>query len=361
MAWGGGRMSEHETILGHLIGWGLRRRYEDAATEGLAFLLDRYRPLRERFVALLRAAQPALPEELRFTTQESIAAGRPDKCGRHGEAIRVFVEAKFGAALTDTQPIAYLDHLAAEPAPTLLLFIVPEWRRLYLWRELLERLKAGQVEVREQNAQTLEIAGRSHDQRMHIVGWGAVLAALRAGAGDEETRMNVEQLAGLCRTADEGEARPLLREELTDPQAPARMIQYVNVVRGVVDRGCEGVFRGVSRGTSFYWYAIGQKIQFAGDKGPVAWLGVDLLRWKKFETGPLWLTFDWNFGQARLVRERVHAWVAEHKRVLHDFEEGIMLSLELLVGREQQAVVDDVIGQLRTIAGLLRAAPGKPA
>lgn len=350
-------MSEHETILGHLIGWGLRRRYEDAATEGLAFLLDRHPPLRHTFVALLRAAYPALPDDLRFTTQESIAAGRPDMTGRHGEAIRVFVEVKFGAALTDQQPLAYLEHLAREPAPTLLLFIVPEWRRQYLWRELLERLKAGHVEHREHDARTLEITGRAHGQRLHILGWSAVLEALRAGAGDDDARMNVEQLAGLCRTADEGESRPLLREELTDPQAPARMIQYINIVRGVVDRGCDGVFRGVSRGTSFYWFAIGQKIQFAGDKGPVAWIGVDLPRWKKFETGPLWLTFDWNYGQAKLVRERLHAWAGEQKRVLHDYEEGVMLSLELLVGREQQAVIDDVIAQLRTIHGLLRAAP----
>jgi hypothetical protein len=353
-------MSEHETILGHLIGWGLRRRYEDAASEGLAFLLDRYGSLRERFNGLLRAAQPGLPDGLRFTTQESFAGGRPDMCGRHGEAVRVFVEAKFGAALTDQQPIAYLEHLAAEPAPTLLLFIVPEWRRSYLWRELLERLKAGHVEHRELDARTLEIVGRSHDQRLHVLGWGAVLEALRAAAGDDEARMNVEQLAGLCRTADEGESRPLLREELTDPQAPARMIQYVNIVRGVVDKGCEGLFRAVARGTSFSWYAIGQKIQFAGDRGPVAWIGVDLLRWRKYETGPLWLAFDWNFGQAKLVRERLQPWVSVHKRVLHDLEEGVMVSLELLVGREQQAVIDDVIGQLRTIHGLLRGPVASP-
>lgn len=350
-------MGEHETILGHLVGWGLRRRHEDAATEGLAFLLDRHVPLRRRFVALLRAALPDLPEELRFTTQESIAGGRPDMCGRHGEARRVFVEAKFGAALTDAQPLAYLELLAAEPAPTLLLFIAPEWRRLHLWRELLERLKAAHVAYREIDAQTLEIAGRAHAQRLHIVDWTAVLRTLRAGADDDATRMNVEQLAGLCRAGDDDEARPLLREELSDPQVPARVIQYVNIVRGVVARGCDGVFRGVSKSTGFYWFAIGQKIQFAGERGPVAWLGVDLLRWKRYETGPLWLTFDWNFGQAKLVRERLQAWAAEHRRILHDFDEGVMLSLELLVGREQAAVIDEVIAQLRTIAGLLRAAP----
>jgi hypothetical protein len=349
-------MSAHETILGHLIGWGMPRRYEDAATEGLAFLLDRYPPLRERFAGLLRAAQPGLEGELRFTTQESSTDGRPDMCGRQGDAVRVFVENKFGAALTDQQPVAYLERLAAEPGPTLLLFIAPEWRRLYLWRELQERLKSRGLGYAELDHHTLELTGRAHSQRIHIQSWAAVLKALKDAASDE-ARTNLEQLAGVCRTADESPARPLLREELTDPQLPARMIQYVDIVRGVVDKGAPDVFRGVSGKQSQYWYAFGQKLQFTGDRGPVAWLGVDLIRWRKYETGPLWLTFDWNYGQAKVVKERLIKWAAEHKRVLCEIEDGIMLSLDLLTGREQHAVIDDVIAQLRAVAGQISARP----
>lgn len=355
--WGGwgGSMSAHETILGHLIGWGLPRRYEDAATEGLAFLLDRHPQLRERFTALLRAAQPGLEGELRFTTQELAAAGRPDLCGRQGDAVRVFVENKFAAALTDHQPLTYLERLAAEPAPTLLLFIAPEWRRVYLWRELQERLRAAGVAHRELDAQTLEITGKAHSQRLQILAWSAVLKHLGEGISDD-ARANLDQFAGVCRTADESESRPLLREELTDPQIPGRLIQYIGIARAVVDKGCPDVFRAVSGRNSFYWYALGQKIQFTGDRGPVAWLGVDLMRWRKYETGPLWLAFDWNYGQAKQVKERLQAWAAEHQRVLCDVEDGVMLSLDLLVGREQQAVIDDLIAQLRTIAGQLRPA-----
>lgn len=326
------------------------RRHEDAATEGLAFLLDRYPQLRERFVGLLRAAQPGLPDELRFTTQDSSAGGRPDLCGRQGEAVRVFVESKFGAALADAQPLMSLERLAAEPAPTLLVFVAPEWRRGYLWRELLGRLRSANIDYREVDAVTAEIGSA---QRIHVIGWDALLKVLREGASDE-ARANLEQLAGVCRVADESESRPLLREELTDPQVPARVIQYINIVQAVASRGPVDVFRAVSGRSSFYWYALGQKIQFSGDRGPVAWFGVDLIRWRKFETSPLWLTFDWNYGQARTVKERLQAWASEHQRVLCDVEDGVMLHLELLVGREQSAVVDDVIGQLRAIAGMLR-------
>ena len=353
-------MSVHDTILGHLIGWGLSRRYEDAATEGLAFLLQRHPQVRERFVALLQAAQPELPEDLRFATQESFSAGRPDLCGRHGDAVRVFVESKFGAALADDQPVSYLDRLAAEPAASLLLFIVPEWRRIYLWRELLERLKAARVDHREIDPQLLEISGRTHGQRLHILSWAALFKALGVGAG-EDARANIEQLVGLCRIADDSESRPLMREELTDPQVPARLIQYVNIVRGVLDKGADDAFRAVSRSNSSFWYALGQKIQFAGEKAPVAWLGVDLMRWRKYETGPVWLTFDWNWGQAKHVKSRLQAWASEQQRVLCDIDDGVMLSLQLLAGREQHAVIDDVIAQLRTIGALIRGGPAPAA
>lgn len=348
-------MSVHDTILGHLIGWGLPRRHEDAAAEGLAFLLQRHPEVHQRFVALLQAAQPELPADLRFATQESPSAGRPDLCGRDGDGVRVFVASKFAAALADDQPVASLERLAGAPAASLLLFIVPEWRRVYLWRELLERLRAAHLGHRELGPQLLEIAGRSHDQRLHILSWTAVFAALGAGAGDE-ARANLEQLAGVCRIADDSDSRPLLREELSDPQVPARITQYVNIVRGVLDRGAADAFRAVSRSNTSYWYALGQKIQFAGEKAPVAWLGVDLLRWRKYETGPVWLSFDWHWGQAKHVKERLQAWASEQQRVLCDIDDGVMLSIQLLAGREQQAVIEDVIAQLRTIAALLRGA-----
>ena len=93
----------------------------------------------------------------------------------------------------------------------------------------------------------------------------------------------------------------------------------------------------------------------------VAWLGVDLIRWRKYETGPLWLTFDWNFGQAKHVKDRLQAWASEQQRVLCEIDDGVMLSLQLLAGREQHAVIDDLIAQLRTIGALLRGGPAPPA
>jgi len=347
-------MRAHDTILGHLVGWGLPRRYEEAALEGLAFLLQRYPPLRDTFTALLRAAQPGLPDDLQFATQLSPTAGRPDMAGRSGDQVRVLIETKFGAALADHQPLAPLERLAAEPAATLLLFIAPVWRRPHLRRELLERLKAAGVGQREVD-DVLEITGQAHHPRIHILGWTAVLKALGEGC-PAEARANLEQLTGLCRLADDDDTRPLVREELTDPQVPARLIQYLGIVRAVIARGPADVFRPVSSKHGSSTAAIGQKIQFSGDKGPVAWIGLDLTQWRKHEAGPLWLHFEWNLGQAKLVRERLQAWASERQRILIDTDDGVVLHLELIVGREQPAVIDDVIAQLRTINALIRKA-----
>lgn len=345
-------LKAHDTILGHLVGWALPRRQEDAATEGLAFLLQRDPAMRATFVALLRAAQPGLPDDLQFVSQPASTPGHTDLIGRHGESPRVLVLPKFGAALADDQPLAALERLAAEPARTLVLLIAPEWRRPHLRRELAERLRVARVAHHDVD-DTLEITARPHTQRIHVLGWAAILKALADGAGPD-ARADLEQLAGLVRLADDSDARPLLREELTDPQIPARLIQYLGIVRAVVQKAPADVIRPVSSKNSSSTAAIGQKIQFAGDKGPVAWIGLDLAHWRQHEAGPLWLHFEWSLGQAKLVKERLQPWASERRRILAETDDGVILHLDLLVGREQPAVIDDVIAQLRTIGAALR-------
>lgn len=344
-------MSEHDTILGHLIGRMVANRHEDAATEGLAYLLDRYPPIRKRFIALLRAPQEELPEELHFTTQEPSAAGRPDMCGRHDDAIRVFIEVKFWAAFTDHQPVSYLNTLAREPAPTQLLFIVPE-RRLYLWRELLDRVKTGALDhdvVRDPH--TVAIAGRSHRQCLQILSWEAVLKALGEVA-DERARANLEQLAGLCSTSNGLEWQPLEAGELTEQQVPTRLQHYVDVARGVVEKGCPEVFRGTNQPPT--WDGIGYKILFTGEGAPAAWLGVNLIPWRKHGRSPLWLHIDKDRMPAARIKALLRGWADAAGRVLDEDKLSVLLDIQLLTGRDKHVVIDDVIAQLRTIGTLLR-------
>lgn len=349
-------MSEHDTILGHLIARMVANRHEDAATEGLAYLLDRYPPIRKRFVALLRTPQEDLPEELHFNTQEPSAAGRPDMCGRHDGAIRVFVEVKFWAALTDHQPVSYLNTLAKERAPTQLLFIVPE-RRLYLWRELLERVKAGNLDHDYDTVldpKTVAITGRSHRQCLQILSWEAVLKALGEGA-DERARANLEQLAGLCSTSGGLEWQPLASEELRDTRAPTRLQHYVDVARGVVEKGCPGVFRATGQPPT--WDGIGHKILFTGEGAPAAWLGVNLIPWRKHGRSPIWLHIDKDRMPAARINTLLRDWASAQERVLDEDKYSVGIDIKLFTDRDKQTVIDDVIAQLRTIGALLRGGP----
>lgn len=347
-------MSEHDTILGHLVARMVGHRHEDAATEGLAYLLGRYPLVRKRFVELLRTTQEELPQELHFNTQEPSAAGRPDMCGRDDSWIRVFVEIKFWAALTDHQPVSYLNTLADVPAATQLLFIVPE-RRLFLWHELLERVKTANIDYHEGlDPHTVDISDRRHRQCLRILSWETVLRTLDAVA-DERARANLEQLAGLCSTSGGLEWQPLVAGELTERQVPTRLQHYVDVARGVVEKGCPDVFRGTNQPPT--WDGIGYKILFAGEGAPAAWLGVNLIPWRKHGRSPLWLHIDKDRVPAARIKALLSGWAGAAGRMLDEDKLSVMVDIQLLTGRGKHVVIDNVIAQLRTIGALLRGGP----
>ncbi|WP_434422195.1 hypothetical protein [Nannocystis pusilla] len=352
-------MSKHGTILGHVVGWGLSRRYEDAATEGLAYLLQHYAPMRQQFVALLRAAQPGLPPELYFGTQHSAAEGRPDMVGRAGEDIRVFVENKFWAALTDNQPLGYLRALQQFAEPSCLLLVVPRPRVVWIWRELLERLKSAEVawqEVPDGHQAWLTELVTVGQVRMGITTWDVVLGALRAStAEDSRALADLDQLAGLCQLADEDATRPLVREELCDPQIPARIMQYGTIAQEAVERGRKDFLSTEQLRTGHTWTSLGRYFQFVGENAPGAWLGVDFELWRKYEVGPMWLEFGpGKWGQAPRVRERLSRWVEQNGRVLCELPNGgAALHIELPAGREHASVVRAVVDQLRAVHRLL--------
>lgn len=116
------------TVFSHIVQKRLSRENENVATEALAYILGYSKGARKGMMKLLRGIESGLPEELRFQTQETEGKTRPDMWGydyAKGDP-RVYIENKFWAALTDNQPVNYLDHLAKYVQPTVLLVVVPE-------------------------------------------------------------------------------------------------------------------------------------------------------------------------------------------------------------------------------------------
>ena len=145
------------------------------------------------------------------------------------------------------------------------------------------------IACREILPQVAEPADRPERQRLQILSWSALLTALGEGAEDG-ARGDLEQLRGLCRIGDELERQPLVAEELAVKDVPARLKQYVDIARGVVEKGCPEVFRPLGQPPS--GYALGSKIEFVGEGAPKAWLGVNLVPWQKYGRRPMWLHID---------------------------------------------------------------------
>lgn len=122
----------------------LRIPDELIAAQSLEFLLVSSSVVRDGLRSYIRAAGVDLPE-LSFAGQfVDPDVGRPDLIGAIDEEfrdVRLIMEVKFWAPLTDRQPCSYLKRLTAGE-PGLLLFVAPQERLAVLWSELLGRVTA---------------------------------------------------------------------------------------------------------------------------------------------------------------------------------------------------------------------------
>lgn len=100
-----------QTVFSHIIQKRFSQVNEDVATDALAYVLESSEAARRGMMMLLRGLVPEMPP-LRFVTQRTKAAIRPDMWGLSELEPRVFVENKFWAGLTDNQPVSYLKQLA---------------------------------------------------------------------------------------------------------------------------------------------------------------------------------------------------------------------------------------------------------
>ena len=135
-------MTREPTLLAHLVPK-LTSQVEDAATEVLAYVLNRSKVCRHALDSFLRADNSELGPITRVETQVNEEGSIPDMVG-YGQrnCKRLVVESKFWAALQPDQAIRYL-RLLDEPG--VLLFIAPDSRIETLWWEtpsLIEKMNS---------------------------------------------------------------------------------------------------------------------------------------------------------------------------------------------------------------------------
>ena len=145
-----------DTLLAYLIPRVVTQR-EPAATQALAYLLKAAPDIAKAFVSVVHQTGVEPFEPGRIAAEERHGDSIPDLTIRDtAGAVRVLVENKFWAGLTETQPVGYLDKLPSDTQAALL-FIVPHTRLYSVWTELKDRCATTKIDLAD-GAQTDDIA-----------------------------------------------------------------------------------------------------------------------------------------------------------------------------------------------------------
>ena len=121
------------SLLGYLISR-IGASPEPAATQALAYILRSSEDVGKAFATLVSQTGVTPVQTGRIAAEERYGDCIPDlTITDTADAVRIFVENKFWAGLTEAQPGAYLNEL---PAEGVLLFIVPHRRIPSVWGEL---------------------------------------------------------------------------------------------------------------------------------------------------------------------------------------------------------------------------------
>ena len=346
-----------KTLLAHLSPR-FTERAEDIAVEALGYILSRSKPSRAGLEDILRNGGADIGPISRVATQVGEERTRPDiVCFDGSGAERVLIEAKFWAGLTDSQPVAYLKRLPADKASALLV-IAPAARFESLWPELQRRVADdGDITLGESNKESgLFAATAGERQRLLMTSWTALLnrMAYRAtDAGDTPAENDIRQLRGLTERADQDALLPLRKEQL-GPEFPRLVLHLNQLVNDAVDRGRNDGWIDTtglivtSRPTGYGRY---MRLGRAG-----VWFGVDFRRWGQFRDTPLWVEFSHSKGFGRHWEEARQKLNSKSQVQPTDFiEEDYAVCINLPVGVEYEAVLDEVVRQLKRIADLLAA------
>lgn len=349
------------SVLAHVVDGGTLQN-EPAATQALAYILESCPDAARAFAGLLRTADIEF-DPGRVEAEEALEDSRPDMTIRDSDGhVRMFVENKFWAPLTEAQPMTYLGDLPGD-LPSALVFIVPEQRVSTVWHELMERCRQEGLEWADASDNGSVKSARVGRKAMMIVSWKAVLERLLDAArssGHDTVKNDILQLQGLTDREDSTAFLPLRTDEVTDQETARRLINYVELIDDIVN---ELVHAGVAdiKGLSVastYHYA-GRYLRIHADGSFTSWLGVDLRAWRDEGISPLWWTFSKSTG---VVHDRFTA-IPELFNDVRHHGSTLYVPIRFKTGVERDRIRDDAVAQMKRIFDeVLKTAPNqKPA
>ena len=328
-------MSDNSSLMAYLVPR-LTNQVENAATDALAYILNRSAESMQALNDLLREGGFAIEPIARVETQVTYEDGsRPDMAGYDARQLkRLLVEVKFWHALTDDQASGYARQFDS-PGPAVLMFIAPESRVPSLWAGIARQL--GNQGVLEhiasdrgtERAKVVDecLAKNGVDLHVALVSWARLLDWLDVVVGDDDVRSDIRQLRGLAQAQDLQAFLPIHSQEL-GPNLGNRLVWYTQLVDDVIHRGVDKAWMDIKGlQARSQWYGYGRYFRFVGVEG-YCWFGVNFERWAYYGDTPLWLhRFDGNQSLG---------WTPIYPKL----------------GVEYHEVLDDVVSKLRAEAAV---------
>ena len=338
------------SLLGYLIPRIASNGEEPAATQALAYLLNASTDIAQAFVDTVGRSGIAAFTPGRIVAEEQHGDHFPDVTIRDADgAIRIFVENKFWAGLTDAQPVAYLDALP-DDASSGLVFIVPHQRMHGLWGELREKCSRNAVELANESTANNVTWARSGHRTLAITSWKHILGTLEQAAidgGHSALRQDIVQLRGLTDQMNAGEFLPLREDEVTDVNVARRLTNYSELIEEVASRlQTDGVADTKGLRPSHGYTSAGRYLLLHARFG--VWLGVDLLAWRDWGITPIWSEHNTNtpFSGVEGKVRRAEKLFGE----AHEADGWLYIPIRLATGVERDRVIDGVVLQMRSIA-----------
>ena len=139
-----------------------------------------------------------------------------------------YIEAKFWAALTSSQPVEYIRRLAESGG--VLVILAPEQRLPTLRAEMLERIK--EPTPTNLTDEVMQVGS----VRVGLLSWRRLLDALKEAVKDEHHKASdVQQLDGLVRRFETDGFIPLTRVDIYNQELPRLALALASLLPDVVD------------------------------------------------------------------------------------------------------------------------------
>jgi hypothetical protein len=323
---------------------------ENLATEALGFILRPSTAASRAFTAFVRQVALDDPGSLHVETQQcGLDQSIPDmKCFDDSGRLRVVVENKFWAGLTENQPVTYIHELPAGVS-ALVLFVVPKARLTLVWHEVVSRCKNAGIPVSDvEKPQTMKAADIGGGHYLAATSWDVLLDALSVAAtsaGEIEARNDIAQLQGLCKRMDEETFLPLSCDELTNLEMATRFINFSDLPFGIIDKAVSQELC-IRKNETNYRHASGAYVQF-GEY--TAWLGFDRLAWRSLGVSPIWVIFPRDVRSAE-VRKRLARFRTDTPQRCFDIAYGrTAVPILLTAGVVKQDIVEKAVFQIKEL------------